>query len=114
MVSPDFPSLGRFNTLVAQQRKARRGGPGSGAGVAGLLRVAPLAGRTNRAGEPPTSKVGSTFRKHFPGYGTFEGTASIFYPSNGRHKITCPDGDVEDLDWNELSDLLAGAGLKKT
>ena len=108
VVSPDFPSVGRFNALVAQQRKFRRGEAGAGAG--GLLRVVPLAGRANRAGEPPSSKVGSTFRKHFTGYGTFVGTVSIFYQTTGRHKITYPDGDAEDLDWTELSDLLAGVG----
>ena len=107
VVAPDFPSIGRFNALVAQQRKARRGVAVNHAGVGGLLRVAPLGARVNQAGEPPQSKVGRTFKKFFPGYGEFIGTVSHFYPDTGRHNVTYPDGDKEDLDWPELSDLLA-------
>ena len=33
-----------------------------------------------------------------------------FSQTTGRHKITYPDGDAEDLDWTKLSDLLAGVG----
>ena len=110
VVAPEFPSIGRFNTLVAQQRKARRGVAVTGAGGGGLLRVVPLASRVNRAGEPPQSRVGRTFKKAFPGYGEFVGTVSTFDPDTGRHRVTYTDGDSEDLDWLELSDLLGGGG----
>ena len=99
--------LDDLTLLVAQQRKARRGVAVNNAGAGGLLRTTPLGARVNQAGEPPQSKVGRTFKKVFPGYGEFVGTVTHFYPDTGRHYVTYPDGDSEDLDWPELSDLLA-------
>jgi hypothetical protein len=98
VVAPDFPSIGRFKSVVAQQRNARRGVAVNGTGVGGLLRVVPLGTRLNQAGEPPQLKVGRAFKGASPGYGEFIGTVSSFYPDTGRQNVACSDGDKEDLD----------------
>ena len=53
-----------------------------------------------------TSKVGGTIRKHFHGYGTFEGKVTEFDKETGLHHVEYQDGDGEDLDWEELKDVL--------
>ena len=49
VVSPDFPTRTRFDTLVAKQRRARRGQTDTDCGAGGLLCVTPLAARVNKA-----------------------------------------------------------------
>ena len=104
-----FPPQKQILNLIGAQRRARnaRGAPAANPVLRGVKAI-PLAARVNKAGELPQSKVGHTFTKLFPGYGKFVGTATIFYPDTGRHHVTYPDGDEEDLDWTELSDLLTG------
>ena len=110
VLPPDFPSQGKIDSLIAKQRKERRAGAAGGAASANLLRVVPAAARNNAAGEPPQSKVGSKFTKHFEGHGKHVGTVTKFDLATGRHHVKYPDGDEEDLDWPELSELLRGGG----
>jgi hypothetical protein len=62
ILEADFPSKGRVDTLITNQRKARRPPENGGEASSGnLLRLVTVAARVNSAGDPPSSKVGSKF-----------------------------------------------------
>jgi hypothetical protein len=85
--------------------------PSSQAAVAA---AAALPGRRDAAGQQGGAggrllAVGTTFMKHFEGYGEFRGVVTASSVQNGRQLYTCfyeEDGDEEELTGAELHELL--------